>query len=177
MEAEDAIVPLRAGDLDITIAEEYADVPRPRQPTIDRVPIGTDRIVLALPAGHPLAVDGGRPVRLARLAGEFWCATRPYTSFHDLLVSTCRTAGFEPDIRHHANDVALLAELVADGHGVALLPSLGRPELHPGLAVRRLAGLTIDRTIFAAMRHGAAARPSIAVTLTALQQRASDIGL
>jgi DNA-binding transcriptional LysR family regulator len=175
-EAEDALAPLRAGDLDIAVAEEYEQAPRPRDLALERIDLGTDRILLALPADHPLAAQD-RPIRLARLAGETWIATREDTRFSDLVLSACRVAGFEPDIRHRANDVALLAELVADGHGVALLPALGRPELQPGIAIRPLAGTRIDRSIFAAVRRGSAERPGFAATLSALQARASELGL
>lgn len=176
MEAEDALAPLRTGDIDIAIAEEYEQAPRERHLGIERVDLGTDRILIGLPKEHRLAQDR-RPVRLSRLAGEFWCGTRENTRFSDLLFNACRAAGFEPDVRHNANDVALLTELVADGHGVALLPSLGRPELNPGVAIRPLAGARIDRRIFAAVRRGSAARPTFAATLEALQARAAELGL
>ena len=175
-EAEDALAPLRAGDLDVAVAEEYEQAPRPRDLALERIELGTDRILLALPRGHPLAA-GDRPVRLSRLAGETWIATREQTRFGDLVLSACRAAGFEPDIRHRANDVALLAELVADGHGVALLPALGRPETNPGVAVRPLAGVRIDRSIFAAVRRGSAERPAFAAALAALRTRAAELGL
>jgi DNA-binding transcriptional LysR family regulator len=176
MEAEDALAPLRAGAIDIAVAEEYEQAPRQRHRAIDRVDIGTDRIVLALPKEHVLARDG-KPVRLARLADEFWCGTREGTRFADLLVRACRAAGFEPDIRHRANDVALLAELAADGHGVALVPALGRPELNPGVAILPLAGARIDRRIFAAVRRGSATRPALEATLDALRAQAAALGL
>jgi DNA-binding transcriptional LysR family regulator len=175
-EAEDALAPLRAGDLDIAVAEEYEQAPRPRHLGIDRIDLGTDRILIVLPAAHPLAIED-RPIRLSRLAGETWLATRPDTRFGDLLLNACRAAGFEPDVRHRANDVTLLTELVAHEHGVALLPSLGRPETHTGVAVRPLAGARIDRRIFAAVRRGSAARPAFAATLAALRERSAELGL
>jgi DNA-binding transcriptional LysR family regulator len=176
MEAEDALAPLRSGEIDIAVAEEYEQAPRARHLGVERIDLGTDRIVLALPKAHRLSQDR-KPVRLSRLAGEYWCGTREHTRFGDLLVNACRAAGFEPDIRHRANDVALLTELVAAGHGVALLPALGRPELHPGVAILPLAGTRIDRRIFAAVRRGSVDRPTFAATLAALQDRAAALGL
>ena len=129
-----------------------------------------------MPESHPLAASD-RPVRLSRLAGETWLGTRPDTRFGELLLNACRTAGFEPDVRHRANDVAMLAQLVGDRHGVALLPSLGRPETFPGVVVRPLAGTRIDRSIFAAVRRGSADRPAFAATLEALRARAAELGL
>src|SRR4051794_38347410 len=134
LEAEDALPRLRAGDTDLVIAEEYAAAPRPRNPGIERIELGRDPIVLVVPRDHPVAESAG-PVRLRRLAGERWISTREDTLFADLHLTACRAAGFEPDIRHRANDVALMTALVADGHGVTLVPALGQPESHPGVVV------------------------------------------
>lgn len=175
-EAEDALAPLRAGDLDVVVAEEYEDAPRPRDHALERIELGTDRILLALPEGHPLAAER-KPLRLSRLAGETWIATRSDTRFGDHVLSACRSAGFEPDIRHRANDVTLIAELVADGHGVALLPALGRPEQQPGIAIRPLAAARPDRRIFASVRRGSAARPAFAATIAGLRERSAALGL
>ena len=176
MEAEEALPLLRAGDADVMVAEEYGAAPRPHERALERMDLGLDTIVLALPRDHP-AADDDRPVPLRRLAGEAWCATREGTLFADMLLRACRAAGFEPDIRHRANDAGLLVALAADGHGVSFVPSLGQPESHPGAVIRGIAGARIDRRIYAAVRRGSAERPAVAATLEALRGRASAIGL
>jgi DNA-binding transcriptional LysR family regulator len=88
-----------------------------------------------------------------------------------MLVRTCRLrGGFEPDIRHRVNDMETLLELAAGGLGVVLAPSLGHPERHPGLVVRKLAGASVSRRVFAATRKGASDRPAVKALLEALQR-------
>ena len=176
MEAEEGMPHLRAGDVDIVIAEEYRTAPRPHEPAIERVDLGRDRILLALPPDHPEARDT-TSVPLRRLAKDPWMATREGTAFAAVVLRACRSAGFEPDLRHRANDVALLVQMAADGHGVTFVPALGQPESHPGVAIRTVAGARPERRLFAAVRRGGAERPAVAATLEALRDRAAAIGL
>src|SRR3954469_3436587 len=178
-EVEGALPMLRAGEVDLVVAEEYRSVPRPPEAALERTPLGHDDIVLVISSDHPAAADGG-PVPLRRLADESWCSTRAGTLFAALVEGACRTAGFEPDIRHRANDVDLLVQLAADRHGVALVPRLGQPGAHPGVAVRptaRPAASALERQLYATVRRGGAERPSVAATLDALRARAAAIGL
>jgi DNA-binding transcriptional LysR family regulator len=176
MEAEEALGHLRVGDLDIVVAEEYADMPRPRDAALERVAIAQDDIVVALPAGHPAAER--ERVRLRELAGEPWVTTRAGTLFGDVVLRACRSiGGFEPDVRHRANDVEVLLQLAADGHGIAMVPMLGQPDREAGIDVRPIAGGDIHRLIFAAVRRGGAERPSVAVALEALRAQAVHVGL
>jgi DNA-binding transcriptional LysR family regulator len=177
MEAEEALPLLRAGDVDVVVAEEYPEVPRPRDRALERVGIARDRLVLALPVGHPAAAGGG-PVPLSQLAAESWSSTREGTLFGDVVTRACRALGdFEPDVLHRANDVHILIQMAADGHAVGMVPSLGQPEREPRIAVRPIADGQLERLIFAAVRRGGAHRPSVAAVLEALRERASAIGL
>src|SRR5205814_1113452 len=55
LEAEEALPLLRAGELDVVIAEEYEHAPRPRHGDIDRHELFDNELLVALPHGHPLA--------------------------------------------------------------------------------------------------------------------------
>jgi len=177
MEAEEALPLLRVGDVDVVVAEEYPEAPRARDPALERTDVAWDRLVLALHPDHPAAAGGG-PVRLSELAGEPWCSTREGTLFGAALLRVCRSlGGFEPEIRHRANDVRLLAQLAAEGHAVTLMPVLGQPEKMASLAVRPVADAELDRRIFAAARRGGGLRPSVATVISALRERAVAIGL
>ena len=88
-----------------------------------------------------------------------------------MLVRACRTAGFEPDMRHRVNDLQTILSLVAGGMGVALVPSLGRPELRTDVELRRVSGRRLSRSIFAATRTGAVERrPALSALLDAIRQ-------
>ncbi|MDX5517378.1 MULTISPECIES: LysR substrate-binding domain-containing protein [Stenotrophomonas] len=83
----------------------------------------SERICVALPAGHPLAAKAG--IDLALLRDEAFVAS-PRTlgkGFHDQLIGLCQTAGFVPDIVQHGRQMQTLIALVAAGFGIALLPA------------------------------------------------------
>ena len=83
---------------------------------------------------------------------------------------TCRElGGFDPDIRHRANDATVSLALVARGLAVTLLPDLPLPARHPGVAVRAIAEAPVSRAIFAATRAVDAARPSTRALLAAVR--------
>jgi DNA-binding transcriptional LysR family regulator len=169
LEAEAALPLLRAAELDVVIAEEYEHAPRPRLPGVDRHDLLDDALLVALHPDHPVAKRGG-PVRIAELHGDPWAAPRPRTAYADMLLRACRgEGGFEPDFRHRVNDMQTILELVAAGLAVALVPTLGRPELRTDVAVRPLAGRGLSRSIFASVRTGAGQRPAIAALLEAVR--------
>src|SRR4051812_46676110 len=70
LDAEQALPLLRAGELDVVVAEEYEHAPRPRHSDVDRHDLVDDPLVLALPKGHPAAGGRRRRVALADLADE-----------------------------------------------------------------------------------------------------------
>ena len=169
LDAEQALPLLRAGRLDVVVAEEYEHAPRPRYADVDRHELTDDPLRLALAKGHPLARGRGR-VELAALRDEPWATAYEGTAYAEMLVRTCRLrGGFEPIIRHRVNDMETLLELAAGGLAVILAPSLGLPHDHPGLAVRDLKGDPVSRSVFAATRQGAAERPAVAALLAELR--------
>jgi DNA-binding transcriptional LysR family regulator len=178
MEAEEGLELLRRGEVDLVVAEEYDFAPRPRDPRLVVRGVCRDPLVIVLPEAHPLATADADTVALAALADAVWAAPRTGTAFTDSMVRACRAlGGFEPDFRHRSNDLAVLEQLVAAGEAVALLPSLGRPGRIPGVAVRRPAEASLERSIFLAVRRGSAGRPALAAVAEALREQARAIGL
>src|SRR2546423_4449708 len=167
LEAEEALPLLRAGELDVVIAEEYEHAPRPRHRDLDHYAVLDDELLVALPHGHPAAARDS--VRLAELADDPWAGPRPGTAYADMLVRACRTSGFEPNFRHRVNDLQTILSLAAGGPAGALVPTLGRPELREDVVIRPLAGKRLSRSIFAAVRAGAGERPAVRALLGALR--------
>jgi DNA-binding transcriptional LysR family regulator len=178
IEAEEALPLLRLGEFDLVVAEEYDHAPRRRDPAFVRTELGHDRMLVALPGRHPLAVGPAERVALADLAGDRWVTAREDSLFAAMVARACRAVGgFEPQVRHRTNDLRLLFELVATQQTVALVPALGRGWLAPGVALRTLAGPPLERRIFTAVRVGTGSHPAIQALQEALAARAAELGV
>jgi DNA-binding transcriptional LysR family regulator len=169
LEAEESLPLVTGGGLEVAVAEEYEHAPRPRLPQLHRDYLPDDEMLLALPNGHG-ALRAGGAIRLGALREDAWATARTGTAYADMCERICRSAGgFEPDVRHRANDMGLLLDLVARGC-VAVVPALGRPEGDPRVDVRRIAGARLSRAIFIAVRASDRARPSTAAVVEALRR-------
>jgi hypothetical protein len=87
-------------------------------------------------------------------------------------VSTCRSiGGYEPDLRHRANDAAVLLEFVRMAGAVALMPALTLPATDSALAVRHVAETVIRRRLVVITRESPTA-PALNTFLTAVREQA-----
>jgi DNA-binding transcriptional LysR family regulator len=169
MEPERSLPAVVLGEYDVALAEEYDDVPRRRYPELERTELGRDPIVVALPRDHPAAARS--TVDLRELGDEPWLSPHADTQFAQAQLRACRlVGGFEPDVRHWANDIAILTALVAAGQGVVLLPGLAHDERDERVAIRPIASADLGRTIYAWNRLTSAARPSVHALLGALRE-------
>ncbi|MBY8881804.1 LysR family transcriptional regulator [Actinacidiphila acidipaludis] len=163
---------LRAGDVDITLAFRYVDLPTPAEESwADLVvrPLLTDRLVGLVPAGHRLA---GRtePVAIGELAEEEWIAGCPRCRRH--LVEVCERAGFSPRIDFATDDYPAVVGLVAAGLGVAVLPQLALESVRPkGVAVVEMRP-AVEREIVALTLPDLAHVPAVDIMLGRLARAA-----
>ncbi|HXP21015.1 MAG TPA: LysR family transcriptional regulator [Streptosporangiaceae bacterium] len=158
---------LVAGEYDLALVYDYPALGVAPDPDIELEPLFGDHMVLALPAGHRLALSGRLP--LEALSRELWVTPHPCMC-RDALVFACRNAGFSPDVVSETNDYMAMQGLVAAGVGVALLPRLAVAiARRPGVALIPLTELTIERVTFIATRRGAYKSPATEAFRTALR--------
>jgi DNA-binding transcriptional LysR family regulator len=114
---------------------------------------------------------------LQDLAREPWIVGTPGSSTRRLVLSACNIAGFTPTIAHQANEWPVVAALVAEGLGIALIPRLA--PLSPRLGLRRIP-LTeeggLSRRFLSVIRSGSREHPAIAEALALLGTLAADQG-
>ena len=106
-------------------------------------------MVVALPAAHPLARQGGREAALLLkdLEREPFILYRPIgAGLPQLTMEACRAAGFSPHIGQEAPRVASALSLVAVGLGISLVPASARSMYMDGVAYRRLRGAVQPKT-------------------------------
>lgn len=159
---------LRAGEADVVVTFDHL-VPGHSTPAdLDGllvVPLLADEVRLAVPAESPWAARGS--VAVAELDDQEWIAGCPRCRGH--LVDLAAAAGFTPRIRYETDDYLAVLGLVAEGLGVALLPSLA--EVHrsvPGVVTVALQPVA-RRSVVAVSTPDLARVPSVAAVLDALR--------
>ena len=108
-------------------------------------------------------------MQLRELGAASWISARSGSAYDEMLLSACRTiGGFEPDVRHRADNTGVIVQLTAAG-AVAIVSSLGWPDARTGTVLRPLAGVRIEREIFTAAHPASSERPTIAALREALR--------
>ncbi|MFB9674598.1 LysR family transcriptional regulator [Streptosporangium vulgare] len=153
---------LRERRLDVALVNDYDVMPVEPDPALDAVPLLDETVFLAVPATG--AAPGADPVGDARHAA--WIVGSPGTACHAVTLRVCRTAGFSPLVRHHADDFAAVLALVAAGQGVSLVPRLAAARPPAGV---RLVPLATRRRTRVTYRRGAATHPAVAACVTAVR--------
>jgi DNA-binding transcriptional LysR family regulator len=175
-EPEQALPALALGDVDVALGDEWQHQPRRLPRAIERHDLLRDPVHVILPARHPAARRHREAVPLAELADAIWASGHEAMGWEEMTRRTCQElGGFDPDIRHRANDANVSLALVARGLAVTLLPGLPLMRRPPGIAVRAIAEARIERAIFAATRSTDATRPSARALLAALRGAAAAL--
>lgn len=120
-----------------------------RSPVADVVgltvrPLLEERMIVAVPSGHPLAKGVNSktpPLPLSALAKEtFILYKRPGgPGLYDTIITACRNAGFSPRVGQEAPRIISTLNLVAAGLGVSVVPESLRRLQMDGVVYRRLA--------------------------------------
>ena len=173
MEPEESLPAVLRGETDVAIAHEYDLLPRPLDPLFERRELLADPVVLAVPAGHPLAAEPAIP--LSDLAGQPFLAPREATSCAEMIQRACARAGFVPRVVARASDFAVLLSLVAAGAGVTLVPGLAARWLPPGVRLVPPAE-PVTRRVFTVSRRSGDRKPAVRVVLDALSAAAARPG-
>jgi len=130
----DQVEALKRGDLDIGFVRAPLF-----EPLLASENIRHEKLVLALPADHRLAIR--ERVALSAAANEpfvfFPRARGP--GFFDFLMSYCRDCGFTPHIVQQAPQIDVLA-LVAAGFGLSILPESVRELRRADIVLRPIIG-------------------------------------
>jgi LysR family hydrogen peroxide-inducible transcriptional activator len=128
---------------------------------VDREVVAVDPFVLAAPPGHPL-VRAASPATPQELRGAGFLLLDDGHCFRDQALAYCAAArGHELDFR--ATSLSTLAQMVAAGAGVTLLPRLALPveNRRSELAIRRLASPEPHRTLALVWRPRSPLAPAL----------------
>ncbi|HET6270478.1 MAG TPA: LysR family transcriptional regulator [Arthrobacter sp.] len=170
-EPETALHETWARDFDLVIAEQYPGHAAPRHAELDRVPLTSDAIRLAVPPPSP-----DRPAirNLADTAGLAWVMEPRGAASRHWAEQACRSAGFEPDVRFETADLQAQIRLIESGNAVALMPDLVWTGRETSAQLLDLPNHP-HRTVFTSVRRSGAKRPAILAAREILASTAASI--
>jgi LysR family hydrogen peroxide-inducible transcriptional activator len=147
---------LEAGDLDAALLALEADLGE-----LERDEIASDPFVLATPAGHPLGARTGAAAP-AELQGAGVLLLDDGHCFREQALAFCAGAKAR-ELEFRATSLSTLAQMVAGGAGVTLLPLLAIPTetRRAGLRIRPFAPPGPHRTLGLVWRPGSPLGPAL----------------
>ena len=160
-EPREAFDLLARDDLDLALVYDYDLAPLSATTDLAVSPLWSTPWGLAVPGTDRPA----EPADLGAYAARAWIVNSRHTADEDALRTLASLAGFTPRVTHRIDSLDLVAELVAAGFGVALLP-LGRA--FGGVTVMPLAGTGTRLRAYAVARRGRDAWPPLRLLLDRL---------
>jgi len=134
-----------------------------------------DPLVLVVARDHP-AANPDLPVDLRALRNEPWLAAPSGEPSRQAVDRLLAAVGLTPPVPSEFEGLGTVANLVARGLGIAIMPRLAVGAYERRLVVRELpAGLDLARDVFAVARTASVVRPSVAVIVSALRGAARSI--
>ncbi|MEU6648332.1 LysR family transcriptional regulator [Streptomyces sp. NPDC046900] len=158
-------------EYDLVLAHRLDHAP-PWPGTVYATTLLHEPLDVALPAGHPLA--GKRRLTPRDVADEPWITVHDGFPVMATIEAIAAAAGRRLRLAHRINEFAVVAEAVAAGGGIALMPRWTmRP--HPALVLRPIGGVQARRHIDALYRPERTARRAVRTVLAELRRAARTI--
>ncbi len=141
---------LACGDIDVGFLRWRPEYP----PEVTATCLLTEEVVLALPAGAPLAAYETVPAQ--KLRDEWFVAPHFDEEYgcRDQILEVAEQGGFSPRCAPPVRDFIAALTLVGGGLAVALVPDSLRRVQIPGVAYRPLADVSLTTRLVGAYRRG-----------------------
>jgi DNA-binding transcriptional LysR family regulator len=147
----------------------------PAQGVLSYYHLVRDPLVLCVARTHP-AADPSAPVDLRALRDEPWLAAPAGEPSRDALDRLLAAVGVTPPVPSEFEGLGTVANLVARGLGIAIMPRLAVGAYERRVVVREMpAGLDLARDVFAVARTASLMRPSVSVIVSALRSGARSM--
>ncbi|QUH03911.1 LysR family transcriptional regulator [Saccharopolyspora erythraea] len=139
---------LAAGRIDLAILREWAD------DSPDHIVLADERLLLAVPIGHPLAEAGTASLRgVANERIVLFARDRAPVAF-DAIAAACAEAGFSAEPVAHVQSEQAMLGLVSAGLGVAIVSEILGLTPWPGVRFLSLPGTTARSPLRARVADG-----------------------
>jgi DNA-binding transcriptional LysR family regulator len=172
LEPAEALPLLSRREVDLVIAQDWANAPIALSDGVVKAPIVDDVADIALPRSHRLA--SGVSVALDDLVSEPWITWLEGSICHDWLMHMLRRRGHEPRVAHTASEYQTQLALVGAGLGAAVIPRLGRGPVPRGVKILQ-SEPPLRRHVYAVWRKDASRRAAIRAAVEAFQAAAGAL--
>lgn len=165
----------RTLDHDLVVGHRSDEVTSAQASGLVVVPLLREPLDVALPLGHRLA--DAQAVTVADVIGEPWIGVPEGYPLDRVLSTMSLVSNVRAEVVHRTVHLPLIENLVATGHGVALLPRTSSSQRATGrFVLKPLSDVRAGRRIEALMRPERAARGAARVVLDALVAEAAAAG-
>ncbi|MGN9758018.1 LysR substrate-binding domain-containing protein [Streptomyces sp. SD31] len=165
MDVDEVYDAVASGAVDLALGLDYPDVPIPRDPALRVTQLYRERFSLAVPAG---TMAGRRVVSLADTQDLLWIMPSTTSYYGRAVLTACRRAGVEPEVRHEVTDTAATLALVEAGVGVSTVTDLMLRLRSSRFDVVELSE-TVERHIVVVFRSAAEHRPTVTALVDVLR--------
>jgi len=162
-EPDEALTLLAGGNVDLALTYDYTLSPDGRGAAFDSVPLWSTPWSLGVPDRQrgPKAVSA--PEVFADFRDYDWIGNSRNRADEDVLRLISSMAGFEPNIRHQADSLELVEDLILAGMGIGLLPADSHPPA--GIILIPLTQPDVRLRAYARSRRGNSAWPALAAVM------------
>ncbi len=165
-EPNEALALIEADLVDLAVVYDYDLAPRTFADRVETTPLWTVPWGLGVPAADPPA-DGGAVATVGRYRDHPWIVNSRNSADEQVVATLAALAGFTPRLTHRADSLDLLADIVAAGMGVGLLPE-GSP-LRDGVRLLPLRDPDVALRAHAVVGRGRSGWPPLALLLDHLR--------
>ena len=178
-EPAEAMALLSSGEVDLALTYDYNLAPDTVGPEVDTLELWSTEWGLGVRTGHVQISKKRAPLPdaagvLAAFRYEDWIGNSRNIADESVLRLLSSMAGFIPVMRHQADSLDLVEDLILAGLGVGLLPENRPPR--EGLQILPLHNPDLRLRAFARTRSGRNAWPALALVLRLMREGAQKSG-
>lgn len=166
LEPMDSLAALRAWQTDVAIVDDLTTASEIAEAAVETLHLLDDSLYLLVPKDHDLARQPY--VELSELSGEKWALDTSASDYSGVIVSACRSAGFEPLINSNCRGFEVVRAFIETGCSISIIPGLRGRDYLGNLCLKEMRP-AISRKIFVAYRRGEKRNPAIAGFIHELQ--------